>query len=124
MRALQIDVINPGVHIVDIVKFTDFYPLLNASCFDIAYRKIGTNGVRYDIYCDDEGWLKDHPIISAVDSNTKPMLVGNLVVARSDEQGEQIYLTDDDINYIYDHLRTATNFYYGTEYPVLIEVNY
>lgn len=125
MKALLIDVFNSEVKVVDTVKFTDFYPLLQAGCFDIATRRIGNENRVFDLYVDDEGWLKDYPIVSALDENLSPALVGNIVVTRS-ENGDQIDMTDDDIDYINSYIKTVMNFHWfgNHQYPVLVEVKY
>ena len=109
---------------VDINDYTDFYPLLNASCFDITYRSIGDEKRRFEIYVDDEGLLKEKPIVSAISSDKENILVGNLVIAKHNNEGCQIDLTDDEIDYIWKYIRTATNLDTLECYPILVDVNY
>ena len=62
-------------------------------------RKVG--GKWFDIIVDDEGMLKENPIVSALDSDMQPALVGNLLFCNWDgETGEEISLSDDDIKHL------------------------
>ena len=68
---------------------------MGGHCIDIPTRRIG--GEYYDIICDDEGLLKDYPQVAMVDKRLKPMIVGTIIIAKSDEEGELVSLTDEDI---------------------------
>lgn len=75
----------------------DFYRELGCETFDIATRKIG--GTYYDMFVDDIGFFK--PLhVSAIDKNCKPMLVGNIVFANHDDQGNTTDLSEEDIEKI------------------------
>lgn len=63
----------------------DIYANLKCDCFDIATRKIGDT--YYDIYCDDEGLLKENLNISAINRNGEVMLVGNLLFTQHNAGG-------------------------------------
>lgn len=101
-----IDVINTHKAMIQTVDkangIQDYYDLLNCSLFDIACRKIGEN--YYDIYCDDEGLLKCNPIVSAVSSDGEPMLVGNLFVAKTNDEGETISLNEDELSEVLENV--------------------
>ena len=84
----------------------DYYRYLECSCFDIACRKIGDK--YYDIFCDDEGLFKEDFIFSAVDPSGTGMLVGNLIFANHDDQGNTTSLSEDDVKNIIDHTCFAT----------------
>lgn len=125
MKSLLIDVENCEVKEVEISDFTDFYKYIGRSAFDVAGRYIGDENRWYDIFVDDIGMLKENPIISAINV-TEIMLVGNLVITKTAENGEQLPLSDDDIKYLYKYIRTG---YKRTEdgiytYPVLVDVKY
>jgi len=78
-------------------SYKDLYPLLNCETFDITRRKFG-NQV-YDVYCDDEGFLKDDWVPSAF-SEEQPendFLVGNLFVCSHTKNGDIASLTDEQI---------------------------
>ena len=68
----------------------------NQFCIDIVSRRI--KDTYFDIICDDEGLLKDNPRITAVDTEGNPMLVGNLIFSHTDENGETIGVTDEEID--------------------------
>lgn len=85
-----------GGEVIDIEgTLEEYYDLINCRCIDIVTRKI--EDTYFDIICDDEGLLKDNPRISAVDMSGHPMLVGNLIFSHTDEEGETIGITDEDI---------------------------
>lgn len=86
---------------IDNENLNGFYDMLNCRCIDITTRKIGER--RFDIVCDDEGLLKDEPVVSAVDKKKNPMLVGNLFICNH-YKGDLTSLSKDDVDYIYGHL--------------------
>ena len=110
-RLLLIDVFNNDVREVNIGQgeLDKFYELLNCRCFDITDRKIG--GKYFDIFCDDEGLLQDpQPPISAYSLETRePMLVGNLIIANHDREGNTTDLSDEDIEHIKENQIFATS---------------
>lgn len=77
---------------------SDFYRVLHCDCIDITTRLI--DGKCFDIVCDDEGLLKSPFRVSAVNRKREPMLVGNLFICSSDEEGESISLTDSEIEHV------------------------
>ena len=109
-RLLLIDVINNKVEEVEIgqSQLDKFHDLIKCRCFDITQRKI--SGRYFDIFCDDEGLLIDpRPPISAFDTKKKmPMLVGNLIIANHNVQGDTTDLSDDDIKLIKKHIIMLT----------------
>ena len=109
MKAFLLDAENRQtrtVEVDDADHLNAYYQLLNCSLVDITSRKIG--GKYFDIVTDDEGLLKEAPIVSAVDSDGKPVLVGNLLFCNYDPQtGAEISLTDDDIEILRAHVRFA-----------------
>ena len=88
------------VYTVNSGSLEEYYNILNCTTFDIASRRIGENV--YDIYCDDEGLLQCNPIVSAVSSDRNPMLVGNLFVTKTNDEGETISLTQEEISEVLD----------------------
>lgn len=101
-RLLVLDVIGgTGFNEIQCESLQDFYDALKCDCFDVAYRRIGDK--YFDIFVDDNGLFVDDPIPSALNGVGKPMLVGNLVFAHHDAEGNTTSLSDDDIAYIKDH---------------------
>lgn len=86
------------LYAAEVKELDDYYKHLGCDCFDIANRSIGGN--RYDIFVDDIGLFKDDPVIAAIDTNGKPMLVGNLIIANHDLEGNTTSLTAEDIDVI------------------------
>lgn len=85
-------------------KLDVFYELIGCRCIDIVRRKIGNK--YFDVICDDEGALKDDPVVSAVDTQFHHMLVGNLIISRADDEGNLIDLSEEDIKQILQHTKT------------------
>jgi hypothetical protein len=52
------------------------------------------------MYVDEEGLLKDNPIVSVIDHAHRPILVGNVVVAKINAEGETVTLTETEIERI------------------------
>ena len=85
-------------------KLDTFYELIGCRCIDIVQRKIGHK--YFDVICDDEGLFKDVTVVSAVDTQFRKMLVGNLIVSKSDNEGNLIDLSEEDIKQILRHTKT------------------
>lgn len=96
--------LNPvkGVKTVEYSDYRDLYPHLECEHFDITNRIIG--GKVFDVICDDEGLLKDNPVVSMVDMAFNPMLVGNLIFANHDADGNTTSLSQEDIRLIMENL--------------------
>lgn len=81
-------------HIED--NIDTFYKMLNCRTIEMPQREI--NGTYFTIICDEEGALKNNPIISACSHKGEPMLVGNLIITGlPDEDGNLTGLYDDDV---------------------------
>ena len=104
MKTILINAESGIVEIVDVVDDLDvFYAEINCRCIDIVFRTIGDR--TYSIMCDDEGLFKEMPIISAVNSKTfERMFVGNLMIFNDNDEGDLEGLSDDDIDYIMQHI--------------------
>ena len=107
MKYLLIDVINRCADVVDMEDtLKNYYSLINCSTIDIAVRKIG--GIPYDIICDDNGWFASKQVVSArSETNVDDFFVGNLLICRSDDEGNEVSLTSDDIKNLKEHVATA-----------------
>lgn len=119
-RLLLLDNENCKVREVYCEELQDYYNELGCDCFDIAVRDI--QGKKYDLYVDDIGWFRDKPIPSAVDSDNNVMLVGNIIFANHDNEGNTISLTDEDIEHIHHNIMSAI---IGDKIrPILTNCNY
>lgn len=99
-RALNLKPLEHTLSIVYIDTLEDIYEAINARCFDITDRQIGTNPERvYSIYYYDEGLLKDDAYLSAY-GNKDCLIVGDIIITKHDAQGEMVDLKDSDIDYI------------------------
>ena len=107
MKMAFLDVKNgKELQVVDIAdELKEYYRLIDCSTIDITMRKVGSTA--YDIICDDEGLLKSDPIVSMISDKyhdkPEPMLVGNLLFAHHDTEGNMTGLTDEEIADIKDH---------------------
>jgi len=106
-------------------KLDEFYKVLDCQLIDIVNRNI--EGKPFTIICDDEGLLKERPIVSAVDKEDKPMLVGNLFICSAENCGsELVSLTEEESGHILKHLAMASLPQDGGVhlYPILIDMDY
>lgn len=106
MKVVYLDVENQVLpKVIDIEDKLDvFYELIGCRCIDIVQRRIGNK--YFDIICDDEGALVEDPVVSAVDTQFHQMLFGNLIISKSDGEGNLIDLSYDDIKQILRHTKT------------------
>lgn len=106
MRALLLDVNTQEVKVVDVESdIHAWYKLLNCDLVEMPEYQI--EGKYFTFICDEEGLLKNNPVISAVDSDNRPMLVGNVLICNSNyENGDVVDLTDEDINLIQRHVKS------------------
>lgn len=79
----------------------DFYKHLGCDTFDIAYLQIGKDKNKcFDFFVDDVGLFVEDNLPSAITENYEVRLVGNIVFANHDLEGNTTDLSDEDINYI------------------------
>lgn len=103
-RALNLKPLDHKLTVVYITGLDDIYKAINARCFDIATRQIGTKADKvYAIYCDDVGLFKQDNHLAAYGDNDC-LLVGDILIAKHDANGEMIDLTNEDIDYIGKHI--------------------
>lgn len=78
-------------------NYKDLTSLLNCDILDVTRRKFGSQ--IYDIYCDDEGLLKEVWIPSAFSEEypENDFLVGNLFICSHDKYGDIASLSDEQI---------------------------
>lgn len=86
------------VYVKECNELQDFYDAIKAEPFDIAVCNVG--GRNFDFFVDDEGLFEDNPIPSVMDAHFKALLVGNVVIANHDNEGNTTDLSDDDIRLI------------------------
>ena len=98
-RVLVLDVIGrKGFYEAECNDLDDYYRELKCDTFDIATRKIGDK--YFDMFVDDNGLFVEKPIPSVLDNALGVMLVGNVIFANHDEEGNTTSLTDADIDLI------------------------
>lgn len=106
-RMLVLDVNDCKVYEKDCNCLQDYYSALRCDTIDIVRRKIG--GRYFDIIVDDEGFLKpeDEIYVGAIDSNRNVALVGSLIFANYDGEGNETDLTDMDVEHIQNYIKCA-----------------
>lgn len=102
-RTLVLDTKKQEIRLAECKCLNDFYRELDAQPFDIVTRPI--DGKLFDIFVDDNGLYREDPVVSAVDSEGNPMLVGNLIFMNHNEAGDTTGLSNDDIFKIVRSLR-------------------
>lgn len=92
----------------------NFYELLECDSLDMVRCEIG--GEHYDIFVDDEWLLKDAPLpVASCQNVDNYVLYGNALIFRSNDMGETISLTDDDLKNIDNHVFVAVIDAYGKQ---------
>ena len=121
-----IDVVNETAKPVTIPNaLNSFYAMLNCELVAMPTHKIGVrNGRQYVIIADDEALFKTDPKISAIDNLGRPMLVGNILIAKNGTDGELASLADDDIQYINRFVQLQATHKYSAPYPMLHQCEY
>lgn len=99
-----------------------YYKELECDCFDIVTATV--NGREFDIFCDDNGLFAEFPRVSAITPNREPMLVGNLLLAHHDHEGNTIGLTEDDIEFLDNTIFGVFSNVLQKVYPILGNVEY
>lgn len=106
-------IINPetGVIVKDVNGWEDIVRCINAEFFDVArlYFEDDLNRMVFDFYVDDIGYFKD--LQPCVVSSNYPPLVGTVLIAKSDSNGNELSLTPEDFSLITKHI------YYYTPDP-------
>lgn len=118
-RVLVLSVTQNRVYEADCGQLQDFYDNLEAEPFDIAVRKIGDK--YFDIFVDDMGLFREERIVSAVDREGNGMLVGNLIFANHDAQGNTTSLSTEDIELIKRNLILAIDENFDTHIVVIAD---
>jgi len=123
MKTILVDVHEQCMRPVDVAdKLDEFYRLLRCDTIDITERNIG--GKQFSVMCDDEGLLKNGAIVSAVDSNGEPVLVGNLLFFHTDPNGNLLGISDDECQHLLACSATYLNLDQFGIYPVITKCDY
>ncbi len=105
MKVYGMEALEDQFEKVDVEELSDYYKYLECDYFDIATRKIGEK--YYDIFCDDEGMFREDAITSAIGPDGSTMLVGNLIFANHDGEGNTTSLTREDVVNIVNNAHVA-----------------
>lgn len=111
---LCLDVKNRNVYELTCNELQDFYKALDCDCFDIARLYIG--GKYFDCFVDDNGLFREVILPSAINKKTNEiLLVGNIVFAHHDREGNTTSLSKEDIELIKENIVIG---FYG-DVPIL-----
>lgn len=103
MRVLLIDTEKTAPQIIETPGgLNEWYRLIGCNLIDIQVMTI--DGRQYDIITDDEALYKGGAKVSGIDAQKQPILAGNLIICNSNDNGEEIGLSDDDIKHIMGHI--------------------
>lgn len=103
MKGLVLNTKTNGFGFTDDSTLQGWHDIIGCRCIDIVQRRIG--GKVFEIVIDDEGLLTDEPIISALDYDGHPMLVGSLVIYGGvDSEGGLTEITENDVKTVVKHL--------------------
>ncbi len=126
MKAIYLNVQeNKEPEVIDIEDDLDtFYRLIACSCIDITRRTIGD--IDFNIICDDEGFLKPNPKISAIDKKGRFMLVGNLIIVSANvtDDGELTGLDNKEIEHLMTFIEKYYTYNYIQGYYILTDCEY
>lgn len=89
----------------------EYYKLLGCESIEIIARKIDVR--TFLIVCDEEGTLKEKPVISGLDTGFRQHLVGSLFICKPGEDGELGSLETEDIYFIKDFIQRVPAFFVG-----------
>jgi hypothetical protein len=96
----------------------DMYRLIGCRCIDITVRRV--SGRPYNIVCDDEGLLRDDPTVSAMGTDMRPQLVGNLLLFGIAPDMDTRSLTDEEMGEVDEAVREVIDFDRMQMHPVLM----
>lgn len=129
MRAILVDVKHDKLKIIDVTGgLREMYKLIGCDCIDVTYRDIQDEDGLYNVFnvvVDDEGLLKDSPIVSARGrDDMSAQLVGNLLVFGVDwdeaNYGDLASLTDEEVKLVTGSVCEVIDFDRGMMHPVLL----
>lgn len=107
MKVLLLDTEKTTPQIIDTEGgLASWYKLLKCDRIDI--QSLQVTGQYYDFICDDEALFKERAKPTALNQDKEPVLVGNIIICRADEEGHEATLTDADIKELLKHIVILT----------------
>ena len=119
-RVLLVDAENRNVREEFINDYKDILSLIGCQFFDVVEWQLKDIDTPFTIYCDDIGKLKPHIVSGISLSDPNYYLAGNLVISKSDEEGNDVPLTSEECNDIIFKSMSGYQLSDGTSYPLLI----
>lgn len=99
-------------HLDDDNHLKDMYRIIDCRCVDI--RQVEIKGNYYDVWFDDEFLLTDKPPIPTLLLPYDTLICGNVLFAKSNEEGETIGLSYADVeiinNFVTENRKKAVDF--------------
>ena len=91
--------ISPGVAYINSADtLREMYKIIGCSC--VTCTAIEVNGKKYDVWSDDEALLVDKPVPNLY-IDDELVIFGNLLIAKSDDEGEMIGLDNGEPQLLY-----------------------
>ena len=123
IKGVLVDVKNEKVKVVEVEKeLESYHKMLDCRCIDITSRMI--DGKEFDIVCDDEGLFDNDPKLSAITADYQPALVGNLFIVKFDGYQDITSLSQEDIDFILEHIQKLCTNRHPFGYPMLVGLEY
>ena len=122
IKGVLIDVENNIAESREIERSLDtYYSVLNCDLIQVV--NVQVNGKYFDIICDEEATFKANQKISAIDSQYKPMLIGNLFVCNT-KNGNETSLSEKEIDHVLKCVRLLGTTKHPNPYPILTKVDW
>lgn len=123
MRAMLLDVNTQEVKVVDVESdIHAWYKLLDCDLVEMPERRI--EGKYFTFICDEEGLLKNSPIVSVMGKD-EVMIVGSVLICNTDyETCDVTDLTEEDIQLISKHIKQLIDFRSGQILTVIADAEY
>lgn len=119
-KVLVVDIQKKLLYDSEISGYEDIVKLLDCEWLDVVERKLNQQEGYFTIYVDDIGKLVGKHI-SAVSPTTGEYLVGNILISLTNDEGEPVSLTDEQMNdIIFKSTVSVIDENDGDIYPLLI----
>lgn len=125
MKALLIKPKEKQQTVVEVESHEDILKHLEVSIFSVTYRQIGQSADHvYCIYIDDLGLYREEQYVSAWGVTDGSTLVGNLLITKPGEDGEDESLTQSDIDYILSNTHNIIDLETGQDVEAIFPIFY
>lgn len=125
MKALLIKPKEKQQLVVEVETHEDILKYLDVSIFSVTFRQIGQSADHvYSIYIDDLGLYREEQFVSAWGVTDGSTLVGNLLITKPGEDGEDESLTQSDIDCILSNTHNIIDLETGQDVEAIFPIFY